>query len=79
MCIRDSMGELPAAIETATAVTAKWPDYAPAHMNLAWWHAIEKGDAVSARPYYRRALELGMKPVGRIDEYLSEDGQSDKS
>ena len=76
---RGHMGELPAAIETATAVTAKWPDYAPAHMNLAWWHAIEKGDAASARPYYRRALELGMKPVGRIDEYLSEDGQSDKS
>ena len=64
-------GELADAIETATAVTEQWPEFAPAHMNLAWWYAVEKNDAESALPYYRRALELGRAPVPRINELLS--------
>jgi tetratricopeptide (TPR) repeat protein len=63
-------GEIADAIETATAVTEQWPEFAPSYMNLAWWYATEKKDIESAQPYYRRALELGMAPVPRMNELL---------
>lgn len=64
-------GNLDDAIEKAKAITDTWPEYAPAFMNLAWWYAMEKDDLPSAQPLYRRALELGMAPVKKLDERLS--------
>lgn len=64
-------GNLDDAIEKAHAITATWPEYAPAFMNLAWWYAMEKDDLPAARPLYQRALELGMDPVKKLGERLS--------
>ncbi len=64
-------GNLDAAIRTAKTVVEQWPEYVPAHVNLAWWYAIEKKDAAAARPHYQRAVELGMEPHGRLEGLLS--------
>ena len=42
------------AIEWATKLTEKWPTYAPAWYNLAWWHAVDKEEPSLARPYYEK-------------------------
>jgi tetratricopeptide (TPR) repeat protein len=64
-------GAVDRAIESAKTLTEEHPDYGPAFLNLAWWYVIEKDDPVAAKPFYQRALELGMEPVGKIEDELS--------
>jgi len=58
------------AIELAEEIVAEHPDYGPAHLNLAWWYALEKKDADKATYHYDTALGLGMYPERRIDRFL---------
>ncbi len=53
-------GDTDKAIALTNALVADAPDYAPAHYNLAWWYAEEKGDLEAARPHYEQARELGL-------------------
>ncbi len=61
-------GDVDAAIAKATAITETWPEYGPAWMNLAWWYAMKKDDSAAAKPCYQRALEIGMEPVGKLED-----------
>jgi len=53
-------GDIDGAIALTEALASDAPEYAPAHYNLAWWYAEEKGDLDSARPHYEQARELGL-------------------
>lgn len=61
------------AIALATAILQESPDYGPAHYNLAWWYAVDKGDAATARPYYERALALGMPISKKLEKALGQE------
>ena len=63
-------GQLEAALRLALELAQEQPDYAPAAYNLAWWYAVELGDAEAARPHYERALSLGMAPERKIERSL---------
>jgi len=63
--------DLDQAIASAQAIVASSPEYGPAYFNLAWWHAVEKNDLRAAKPYYNRALLLGMPAEKKIDKLLA--------
>ena len=44
------------------------PDYGPAWYKLAWWYAVKKKDSDTAKPYYEKALELGMPEHKKIEK-----------
>lgn len=66
--------ELDEAIAVSKALSDAEPDFAPAHYNLAWWHAVEKKDAASALPHYERARALGLSTPKKLDKAV---GQKD--
>lgn len=67
--------EVVKAIAIAQDIVAGNPDYAPAQFNLAWWYATELKDATKARPYYEKALALGMSKEKKIDKVLDGKGK----
>lgn len=62
------------AMDIALQIAEQHPDHAPAHYNLAWWHAVEMKDAAAAKPHYDRALALGMAPHRSIDRAMKKAG-----
>lgn len=58
------------AIEIERKLTERAPDYGPAWFNLAWWYSVDKKDAKSAKPYYEKALKLGMPQEKKIEKAL---------
>lgn len=63
-------GQVDDAIVLANLVVAADGENAPAHMNLAWWYAVEKGQSEQAGPHYEQALKLGMAPVKKLEKAL---------
>lgn len=63
-------GRLDEAIALAASILQESPDYGPAHYNLAWWYAVDKGDTATARPNYERALALGMPISKKLEKAL---------
>ncbi len=59
------------AIALAEQVIADYPQYGPAHYNLAWWHATVLEDPAAARPHYEQALLLGESVDPRLEEALN--------
>ena len=62
--------QVPDAIAMTRALVKDAPGYGPAWYNLAWWYAIKNKDPNTARPYYRKAIDLGMPPSKRIEKAL---------
>ncbi len=58
------------AIALANEVVRDAPDYGPAYLNLAWWHAIDRKDADTARSFYKKAQALGMPADKKIEKAL---------
>lgn len=63
-------GRLDQAIAAAEGVLVDAPEYGAAHFNLAWWHAVERGEVEPARVHYAKAQELGMPAAKKIDKAL---------
>ncbi len=61
------------AIALARKLTEEQADYGPAYYNLAWWHAVELDNPGAARPFYEKALELGMPSEKKIDKALGKE------
>lgn len=64
-------GKLDEAVEAARQLTESAPDYAPGWFNVAWWLALEKQDPGAAKPYYEKAVELGLPPHEKLDRALA--------
>jgi tetratricopeptide (TPR) repeat protein len=64
------MDRIDEAIAVAQALTETLPDYGPAHYNLAWWHAIEKGDPAAGKPHYDKARALDMPSDPALEKKL---------
>lgn len=64
--------QVDAAIEMGERIVAEHPDYAPAWFNLAWFHAVGKGDGAAAKPYYEKARALGMPEHNKIDKAIAQ-------
>jgi len=58
------------AIALALKITELAPEFGPAHYNLAWWYAEEKEDGAAAKPYYEKALALGMPEEKKIQKRI---------
>lgn len=63
-------GQVDDAITAEEALLARNPDYGPAAYNLAWWLAINQENAAAARPYYQKALALGMARNSKLEKSL---------
>jgi tetratricopeptide (TPR) repeat protein len=62
------------AVALSQSITEANPDHAPAHYNLAYWYAVKKKDAQSAKPHYDKAIALGMTPSKAIVKRLKKAG-----
>ncbi|HPC15970.1 MAG TPA: hypothetical protein P5318_07310 [Candidatus Hydrogenedentes bacterium] len=58
------------AMAICAELTKSHPDFGPAWFNLAWWNAVQKKDAATARPLYEKALALGMPADPKLDRLL---------
>ena len=63
-------GQVDDAIAAAEELLAHRPDFGPAAYNVAWWLAIGQENGAAARPYYEKALALGMPRNKKIEKSL---------
>ena len=66
--------QLDDAISLGKKLVESAPDYAPGWFNLAWFYAIGKKDPAAAKPYYQKALELGMAPEKKLEKAIKAKG-----
>lgn len=59
------------AIALAKSLTQSHPEYAPAWGNLAWFYAVDKKDPVAAKPFYEKAIALGMAPDKKLEKAIN--------
>lgn len=62
--------QLDEAIALSKKLVEAYPEYLPGHYNLAWWYAMEKKEIELARPYYEKALALGVSPSNRLEKKM---------
>mgnify|MGYP000083849498 CR=1 FL=1 len=65
-------GQVDAAIALNKELAEVQPDFMPGQYNLAWWHAMEKKNPEQARPYYEKAVALGVAPNRRLERAMKE-------
>jgi tetratricopeptide (TPR) repeat protein len=63
-------GKLDEAVAMTRTLAEEHPEFGPAQYNLAYWLAVEKKDAASAKPFYAKAMELGMPQSKKVAEAL---------
>ena len=64
-------GQIEEAIAADKALIENHPDYAAGQFNLAYWYAIDQGAPEEARSYYKKAQELGLPSLKKIDKALN--------
>jgi tetratricopeptide (TPR) repeat protein len=62
--------QLEDAMALANQITERFPEYAPAYYNLAWWYAMEEGNLATARQYYDKAISKGMAHDPKLEKKL---------
>ena len=58
------------AIAVEEALLGVADENGPAHMNLAWWYAMDKKEMDRSRSHYEKARSLGMEPIRRLEREL---------
>ena len=64
------LGDMDGAIAATRALLEEAPEHGPAHFNLAWWQAMEKGDMAPARVHYDKAVSMGMPREKKLEKKL---------
>ncbi|MBI2424862.1 MAG: tetratricopeptide repeat protein [Candidatus Hydrogenedentes bacterium] len=64
-------GDHKTALDWLSKLAVDVPDFGPAQYNAAWVCAVGLKDAAQAKPYYERALALGLPQEKKIDELLA--------
>ncbi len=63
-------GDIDAAIAAEKELLTEAPNYGPAHFNLAYWLAIEKGDPEAARSHYEAAVAADLPVTEEMTEAI---------
>jgi tetratricopeptide (TPR) repeat protein len=58
------------AVKMGKELIAEYPGYGPAAFNLAYWYGVELEDYEAAKPYYLRAVSMGMPKIRALERKL---------